>query len=204
MSAEAPLVRLIDAAAAPLPLRDVYRDGDPGPIVRALAQVPELCRVALPFVGTSLGPGGVPLRLKEIAILRTSANLGCCFCIDAHTVVARDSGLDALEVAGLRGGAPAAELFGDATEQALVAWVDALSLGRGAVPHDVSETARSRLGDHRLVELTITVGTTMMLNRMATGLRLPTPEETTARLADLGHPPAAADGTQVTVEGRRS
>jgi 3'(2'), 5'-bisphosphate nucleotidase len=64
------LVRLIDQPSAPLLLRDLYAGGDPGPIVGALAQVPELCEVALPFVGASLGPSSVSFRHKEIAVLR--------------------------------------------------------------------------------------------------------------------------------------
>ena len=45
-----PLVELIDPHPAPLLLRDLFAGGDPGPIVGALAQVPELCQATLPFV----------------------------------------------------------------------------------------------------------------------------------------------------------
>ena len=180
------LVRLIDAPSAPLALRDLYAGGDPGPIVGALAQVPELCEVALPFVGAALGPSGVSFRHKEIAILRTSANLACRFCIDAHTVVAFESGLTQAEVRALRGCPTPEEVFDDPAEQALLTWVDALSTGTGTVPADVGDRARDQLGEHRLVELTITVGVTTLLNRFATGLRLPTSDETLDRLAELG------------------
>ena len=46
--------------------------------------------------------------------------------------------------------------------------------------------ARDELGDHRLVELTVTVGTTWLLNRLATGLRLPTSDDTFTKLSELG------------------
>jgi AhpD family alkylhydroperoxidase len=181
------LVRLIDESSAPLLVRDLYAGGDPGPIVGALAQVPELCDVALPFVGAALGPSAVSFRHKEIAILRTSANLSCRYCTDAHTVVAFESGLTHDEVVALRESTSNPDdVFGDSTEQALIAWIDALSLGRGAVPTDVAERAQATLGDHRLVELTVTVGTTMLLNRLATGLRLPTSDDTLRRLAAHG------------------
>jgi AhpD family alkylhydroperoxidase len=181
-----PLVRLIDESSAPLLLRDLYAGGDPGPIVGALAQVPELCEVTLPFVGAALGPSAVSFRHKEIAILRTSANLACRFCIDAHTVVAFESGLTNREVVALRECPDPYDVFDDPTEQALIAWIDALSLTRGAVSDDVSDRARDALGDHRLVELTVTVGATMLLNRMATSLRLPTSESTLKQLTELG------------------
>jgi AhpD family alkylhydroperoxidase len=197
------LVDLIDAPSAPLLLRELYAEGDPGPIVGALAQVPEICEATLPFIGAALGPSSVSLRHKEIAILRTSANLSCRYCIDAHTVVAADSGLSPAEVAALRDvdDASVEEAFGDPDEQALIAWVDALSTGRGTVDAGVSERASDALGPYRLVELTVTVGATMMLNRLATGLQLPTSSETIGRLAELGYqsfrPPPA--GTAVNV-----
>lgn len=180
------LVPLIDASSSPLLLRDLFADGDPGPIVGALAQVPELCQAALPFVGAALGPSSVSFRHKEIAILRTSANLACRYCIDAHTVVAFESGLSNREVLALRSCPDPAEVFTDPVDRALVRWVDALSTGTGPVADDVGDEARDRLGAHRLVELTVTVGTTVMLNRLATGLQLPTSNETLARLGELG------------------
>jgi AhpD family alkylhydroperoxidase len=194
------LVRMIDAQSAPLLLRDLYAGDDPGPIVGALAQVPELCEVALPFLGAALGPSAVTLRHKEIAVLRTSANLSCRYCIDAHTVVARDSGLSEPEVTALRsaGGAGVVEAFPDIAEQALIAWIDALSTGRGAVDRTTSEAARDALGEHRLVDLTVTIGATMLLNRLATGLQLPTSDETIRRLGELGYSPFA-EATPVTV-----
>lgn len=185
------LVDLIeDASSSPLLLRDLYAGGDPGPIVGALAQVPELCEVALPFIGAALGPSHVSFRLKEIAILRTSANLSCKYCVDAHTVVAFESGLTNREVLALRECPTAWEVFDDIVEQALIRWIDALTAaGGGPVPTAVANDAKTLLGDHRLVELTVTVGVTMLLNRFATGLSLPTSSETVAKLADHGYQP---------------
>ena len=183
------LVRLIDPPSAPLLLRDLYAGGDPGPIVGALAQVPELCEAALPFLGASLGPSSVTLRQKEIAILRTSANLACRYCVDAHTVVAFDSGLTHREVLALRECPTPAEVFDDPAERAMLAWIDALSTQRGAIADSISIAAKDALGDHVLVELTVTVGVTMLLNRFATGLRLPTSADTIARLGELGFDP---------------
>lgn len=180
------LVRLVDTSSAPLPLRHLYAHGDPGPIVGALAQVPELCEPALPFIGAALGPSGVSFRHKEIAVLRTSANLSCRYCVDAHTVVASESGLSYAEIRALRECPTPGDVFDDPTEQALLSWIDAMTTTTGPIPDDVSDRALTELGDHRLVELTVTIGTTMLLNRFATGLRLPTSDETIRRLGELG------------------
>lgn len=194
-----PLIDLIDASSSPLLLRDLYADGDPGPLVGALAQVPELCEATLPFVGAALGPSSISFRHKEIAILRTSANLACRYCIDAHTVVAFESGLTGREVRALRECPhPTDDVFTDPVEAALIHWVDAVSTGTGSIDGNVSAEAKERLGDHRLVELTVTVGATILLNRLATGLQLPTSNETLAALTERGYE-SHNPGTNVSV-----
>ncbi len=188
------LVTTIDHTTAPLLVRDLFVS-DPGAIVGALAQVPELCEVTLPFLGAALGASGVSARRKEIAIVRTSANLACRFCTDTHTVVGAGEGLAGDELAALRRERDVAEVFTNQAERALVDWVDALSLGIGLVNPLVAVTARGLLGDHQLVELTVTVGATMLLNRLATGLELPVSVETEEGLDALGFAPFTPPAT---------
>lgn len=173
-------VALVEAAAAPLLARDLFASGDPGPIVASLAQVPELLAPTLPFLGAVLGPSWIPLRDKEIVILRTSAVLGCRYCTDAHTVVALDSGLTRDEVRALRGELPLDAAFPEQADRALVAWCDAVAHG---VDADL-ERARAALvaDDARVVELTLLVSTTVLLNRYATALALPTSPDVRDRL----------------------
>lgn len=180
----APRVTLVDARSAPLLARDLFAGGDPGPIASSLAQVPELLGPTLPFLGAVLGPSWIPLRDKEIVILRTSAVMGCRYCTQAHTVVALDAGLSRDEVRGLRGELPLDDGLPAAEDRALVAWCDAVAHG---VEADL-ERARADLSgsDARLVELTLLVSTTVMLNRYATALALPTSPEVLARLAGEG------------------
>lgn len=175
-----PRVALVDAARAPLLARDLFSSGDPGPIAASLAQVPELLAPTLPFLGAVLGPSWIGLRDKEIVILRTSAVMGCRYCTEAHTVVALDSGLTRHEVRGLRGEVPLEEAFPDDADRALVAWCDAVAQG---VDSDL-DRARSALvaDDARVVELTLLVSTTVLLNRYATALALPTSPDVRDRL----------------------
>jgi AhpD family alkylhydroperoxidase len=178
-------VQLVPAAQAPLLARPYYARGDPGAIVATLAHVPEVLEVAMPFIGTVLGPSSLDARTKEIVILRTSARLGCRFCVQTHTVAARDAGLSPGEVRALRGEAPG-EAFPDPGELALLGWVDAVALGSGPVPAAAREALRSRVGDPALVELTLLVGATVMLNRFCTALDLPTSPKVLRRLAEEG------------------
>ena len=63
---------IVTAAQAPLLAQPFLAGGDPGPIVAALAPVPEALEVAMPFIGMVLGPSAIDVRTKEIVILRTS------------------------------------------------------------------------------------------------------------------------------------
>jgi AhpD family alkylhydroperoxidase len=180
------LVPLLDAQQAPLPAQEYYADGDPGPIVAALAHVPEVLEVTLPFLGVVLGPSALSLRTKEIVILRTSADLACRYCVDTHTVVARDADLSVDEVRALRGEAEVAPAFPDPADRALIGWVDAVALGPGTPPPDVAAAVSAHFGEAALVELTLLAGTTLLLNRFATSLGLPTSPETLRRLGEEG------------------
>lgn len=173
-------VALVDARTAPLLARPFFASGDPGPIVASLAQVPELLGPTLPFLGAVLGPSWISLRDKEIVILRTSAVMGCRYCTEAHTVVALDSGLTRDEVRGLRGDVPVEDVFAEPVDRALIAWCDAVAHG---VESDI-DTARRAIvvDDARVVELTLLVSTTVMLNRYATALALPTSPDVRDRL----------------------
>ncbi|MEJ7583014.1 MAG: DUF2142 domain-containing protein [Acidimicrobiales bacterium] len=179
-------IELVGAEQAPLLARPYYLEGHPGPIVAALAHVPELLEVALPFVSVALGPSAMEARAKELAIVRTSALLECRYCVEAHTPVARDAGLTTEEVRALRGEARLEEVFIDPGESALLGWVDALALGRGPLAPELRDAVASRFGTPFLVELTMLVGATMMLNRFCTALDLPTSPDTQRRLEAEG------------------
>ena len=186
MTQASALIEILDRDQAPLLARRFYRDGAVSPITGSLAQVPELLEVTLPFIGIALGPVSLDARAKEVAILRTSALLECRYCVRSHTVVALDVGLSFDEVRALRGERPVDEAFADDRERAMIAWIDAVALGRGPVDSDVQGRATDALADHELVELTMAVAATLMLNRYCTALDLPTSPETEARLAAHG------------------
>lgn len=181
------LVPLVEAEQAPLLARPFYPDeGSPSPITASLAHVPEVLETTLPFVGRVLGPTAVDARTKEIVILRASVLMECRYCVQTHTVVALDSGLSRQEVRAVRGQEEPEAVFTDADELALIAWVDAVTLGRGAVPEEIAARAREAMGHPELVELTLVAGATLMLNRYCSSLGLPTSPATLARLAEEG------------------
>ncbi len=181
-----PAVELIEPDQAPILARPYFGEGAPSPITASLAHVPELLEVTLPFVGRALGPSAIDAHTKEIAIVRTSALLECRYCVQTHSVIALDSGLERGELLALRGEDDVEAAFSDPREIALIGWIDAVAGGRGSVEDGVAEAAREALGEPELVELTMVVGATLMLNRYCTALGLPTSEATLERLAAEG------------------
>ena len=179
-------VELLDATNAPLNSQPYFAGGDPGPIVAALANVPELLGPTLGFVGAALGQGAATTRHKEFVILRTSALLGCQYCIHAHTSVSLDVGLTHPEIRALRGELPIEEGFPIAKDQALIGWIDAMAGATGPVLPEVWAAARKHFAEHILIELSATIGATMFLNRFATGFELPTSAEVLDRLTEAG------------------
>jgi len=164
--------------------RRFFAGGDPGPIVAALAHVPELLEATAPFLGAVLGPSALPTRTKEIVVLRTSARASCRYCVEAHSVVARDVGLSVTEVRALRG-LDATKVFASVGDQAVIGWCDAL-VGTGPVRPEAKAALRGCFADHEVVELTLLVTTTLLLNRFCTALDLPTSAEALARLVAEG------------------
>jgi len=185
VNAERRQVELLGADDAPLLARVYYENGDPGPIVSALAQVPELLVVAMPFLGVVLGASSIAARAKELVILRTSARVGCRFCVDAHSVVALDTGLSAPEVRALRDELPMASVFIAPADHALLGWVDAIATP-GPVRVEDRRAVLAHFPDHQVVELTMVASATVMLNRFCTALNLPTAASVTDRLREAG------------------
>jgi len=179
-------IDLLNAATAPISAKSYFADGDPGPIVAALANVPELLGPTLGFVGAALGDGAVSTRHKEFAILRTSALQGCQYCIHAHTAVAFDVGLSSDEIRALRGEMPIEEAFTNDAERRLIRWIDAMAGATGPIPSTVWEDVRTDFATHLLVELSVTIGATLFLNRFATAFELPTSAATAERLEEAG------------------
>lgn len=182
---EAEAVTLIDEDQAPLLARSYFAEGDPGPIVAALAQVPEMLVVAMPFLGAVLGPSALPARTKELVILRTSARAACRYCVDSHTVVARDVGMSTTEVKGLRGEGDLEAAFPDQADRAVLDWCDAI-VGTGPVDPVTRGRLLGFFADHEVVELTLLATSTLLLNRFCTALELPTSSAVLARLAAEG------------------
>jgi AhpD family alkylhydroperoxidase len=162
-------VELLTRERAPLLARRWYDDGDPGPIAAALANVPELLEVALPFVGTVFGSTSLAPRLKEIVVLGVSAANRCRYCTETHLSVARRMGFVPDELAAMRRESPPPEHWTE-RERALLSFCEAIS----HCPQEAVDLLQPHFGEPEIVELVMLASATVMLNRFATALELPT------------------------------
>jgi AhpD family alkylhydroperoxidase len=180
------VVSLVERDQAPLLAAPYYRDAGTSPIVTSLAHVPEALDVTLPFVSVVLGPSAIDGRTKELVIVRTSALLECRYCVQTHSAVALDHGVTAAEIGALRSTASREPIVADDAERALLAWVDAVAAGRGAVADELAEALQAHWTEAEIVELTLLCAATVMLNRYCSALRLPTSPDTLRRLEAEG------------------
>src|SRR5437879_4730873 len=141
-------VELVGRDRAPLLARPYYQSGNPGPIAAALANVPELMDVALPFIDAVFGPTSLAPRLKEIVVLRVSSANGCRYCTETHTRTARRLGFGPDELAALRGEGPSPAGWDD-RERALLDFSVALS----ERPADSVELLLPHFSEPEIVEL---------------------------------------------------
>ncbi len=180
------IVAGVTAAQAPLLAAPHFRDEGTSPLVTTLAHVPEVLDVTLPFVAVVLGPSAVPLRTKELVILRASALQQCEYCVNTHSVAALDSGASVQEVRALAACQPPEVVASDAAEVALIGWVDAVAGAIGPVAPSSAAALRRHYSDPEVVELTLLCAATIMLNRYCTALQLPTGTATLDRLTAEG------------------
>ena len=157
-----------------LPIQSYYSTGQPGDLVSSLAHVPEVLSVAMPFIGQMFGPSSLSKRVQEIVVLGVSALQGCQYCTDTHTVVAHQSGLTSTEILVLRQ-VSNADVFTNPGEAIL--WQLVQALGHGLVNSEVVGEIMTQMKqqwlEFELVEITMLISTTIMLNRYCIAMDIP-------------------------------
>ncbi len=167
------MVSLFTGETAPASVKQFFANGNPGPIASSLSHIPDIMQKALPFISATLGPSKIDIRTKEIVILRASALQQCRFCVNTHSFVARNSGLTRNEVMSLRRSDDGMKAFESEREKALIRWTNAVAIGPQSVTDELKQEFKSQFSEAEVVELTLLVGATILLNRYATALDLP-------------------------------
>ena len=167
-------MRLLSGEEAPILARPWFReDGSASALTRSLANAPDVMEALMPFLAQVMGESSLDLATKELVILRVSQLNGCRYCLAAHRPLALSAGVPAEQVASLCDERALAEL--PERERTLVEWVDTVTLDTAAVSDELTARALDHVRDDQLIEITLLVGATTMLNQYCTALRLPPP-----------------------------
>lgn len=125
----------------------------------------------MPFLAQIMGESSLDLATKEVVVLRVSQLNGCRYCVAAHRPLALSAGLPSDQVAALCDEMPTGSL--PDRERALVEWVDRVTLDASHVTDDLVARTLDVLRDDQLIEVTLLVGATTMLNQYCTALGIP-------------------------------
>ena len=165
-------VRLLERDEAPLLARSAFAaDGSASPLLRSLANAPDLLETLLPFLGQVFAEGAVDLATKELVVVRVSQLNGCRYCLAAHRPLALEAGLTPLQVAVACDEEPLGGL--GPREQAILAWTDRYVRDPGGIDDALAAELLDHLRDDELIELSVLVGATQLLNHYCTAFGVP-------------------------------
>jgi AhpD family alkylhydroperoxidase len=97
----------------------------------------------------------VPVRYKALAELRAAMVVGCEFCVDIGSMIARESGLSDDELKDLVDWRASERL--DETDKLVLEYADAVSATPVEVPDELFERLRAKFDEEQLVELTAAI-----------------------------------------------
>ena len=167
-------VRLLERDEAPIQARAIYAtDGSASPLKRSLANAPDLLETLLPFLGQIFDDGAVDLATKELVVVRVSQLNSCRYCLAAHRPLALESGVAPEHLAAACDEAPTAEL--PARERSILEWVDRYVTDAHAIDDDLVARLLDHVRDDQLIEISILIGATHLLNQYCTAFQVPPP-----------------------------
>ena len=167
-------VRLLECDEAPVTARWIYAaDGSASPLKRSLANAPDLLETLMPFLGQIFDQGAVDLATKELVVVRVSQLNGCRYCLAAHRPLALESGTPPEHVAAACDELPAAGL--PERERTILQWVDRYVSDPHGIDDELVARTLDYLRDDQLIELSLLIGATQLLNQYCTAFLVPPP-----------------------------
>ena len=137
---------------------------------RTMAHRPEILETMIAHFEAILQTGTVPLRLKELAILRTSQLNQCEYCLASHTQIAVRLGWTRDQIDGLA----AFESRDDftAAEKAALRLAEQMTLHSTQIPDTEFDSLRQHFSEGEIVELLAAIGLFNYFNRFNNALQM--------------------------------
>jgi AhpD family alkylhydroperoxidase len=110
----------------------------------------------------------LPTNVRELAVFWTARTIGCSWCVDFGSMLARLDGLDVERLKGIDDYATSPAFTDD--ERAAIGYADAMTRDPQTVTAEQVADLRARFGDAGVVELTYQIGVENMRARMNSAL----------------------------------
>lgn len=110
----------------------------------------------------------LPASVRDLAVFWTARTVGCSWCVDFGSMLARLEGLHMAQLQDIADYATSPRYSDD--ERAAIAYADAMTTDPHTVTDEQVADLRARFGDAGLIELTYQIGVENMRSRMYSAL----------------------------------
>lgn len=110
------------------------------------------------------GSRALPASVRELAVFWTARTVGCSWCVDFGSMLARLDGLDIERLKNIDDYATSPSYSDD--DRAAIAYADAMTTDPHTVTDEQVADLRTRFGDAGVIELTYQIGVENMRSRM--------------------------------------
>ncbi len=163
-------ISLIEKGRAAIVLRSLYeysekQFGAVPNLFKAMAHRPELLVTFANFCRELWTGGGVDLKTKEIAALRTAFLNGCDYCSTRHSASAQRAGLSGEQIAALRDGQQQSSAAFSEREKAAARLAEKITTNAKSITDEDIRQLKRWFSEADLVELSLVIGTMNLTSR---------------------------------------
>jgi uncharacterized peroxidase-related enzyme len=137
---------------------------------RTVAHRPQIFETMIAHFEAILQSGTVPLRLKELVIVRTSQLNRCEYCLASHSQIALRLGWSREQIDDLAGYSERSDFT--SAEKAALRLAEQMTLDANRIPDEDFETLREHFDEGEIVELMSAIGLFNYFNRFNNALQL--------------------------------
>lgn len=171
----APRLSRVPRSQAPPAVAEIYdrymrTRGNVPNMFRTMAHRPEILQTMIAHFEAILQAGTVPLRLKELVIVRTSQLNRCNYCLASHSQISLRLGWTREQLDNLASFADREDFT--ATEKAALRLAEQMTLDANGIPEDTFEQLRQHFDEGEIVELMAAVGLFNYFNRFNNALQI--------------------------------
>ena len=142
--------------------------------LRVAAHTPKVAQALLGFMIPAIREevsGVLDVRIKALAILKTSMLNGCDYCVGHNTQLGRAVGFSNDQIEALEGDYLGSDQFA-ADEKAAIAWAECLTLRTYRQKPEIMEELKKHFTNEQIVEITMVSGFFNFWNRFTDGLQV--------------------------------